>query len=82
MRTKPCEPPLEPEIQLVAIRQFHMERNYETGMWRVVGYRPDPETNKPVRDSEGQWEPMPAGELEKRPHPSAPRGGLTGDLMG
>lgn len=82
MKPKPADPPPEPEVQYVCVRQFHLERNYETGMWRTVGYTPDPQTNKPVRDCEGEWTPMPQGQLEKERHPSARKGGLTGDLMG
>jgi len=55
-RLKPTDPPAPPpEPTALLFRHFHLERNDETAQHRVVGYTPDPDTMRPVRDSEGPW---------------------------
>ena len=48
--------PAEPNTTTFMFRHFQVEKNAETGQRRVVGYSPDPQTLKLVRDSEGPWE--------------------------
>ena len=55
-RMKPVEPPAAPEgPRVLLFRHFHLEQNFATGQHRVVGYRADPETMRPVRDHVGPW---------------------------
>ncbi len=53
----PPGPPPEPEVTTVLFRHFRIEAHPDPAVrqQRVVGYTPDPETMKPVRDSEGPW---------------------------
>ncbi|WP_394760556.1 hypothetical protein [Phenylobacterium sp.] len=56
-RIKPAEPPPEAKVVSICYRHFQIEVHPETGDHRVVGYRPDPRTMRPERDSEGPWTP-------------------------
>jgi hypothetical protein len=53
-RLKPAEPPEPPKVTTYLFRHFKIEENAE-GQHRVVGFTPDPDTNLPVRTSEGEW---------------------------
>lgn len=52
----PAAEPSEPNTTTFMFRHFQLEKNAETGQRRIVGYSPDPQTMKLVRDSEGPWE--------------------------
>jgi len=58
-RVKPSEADRGPKVDTVMCRHFQVEVHPETGQTRVVGYVPDPETMRPVRDSEGEWSRLP-----------------------
>jgi hypothetical protein len=53
-RLKATEPPEAQEVTTYLFRHFRIEENAE-GQQRVVGFTPDPDTNLPVRTSEGEW---------------------------
>lgn len=58
-KLKATEPPAPPEPPVAFLfRHFDLERDEATGRHRVVGYRADPQTMLPVRDSEGPWSPI------------------------
>ncbi|HEY8573856.1 hypothetical protein [Phenylobacterium sp.] len=75
MRPKQSEPPEPQEVQVIRYRHFHLEEDLERGVCRVVGYTPDDATQKPVRTSEGAWEPMPESVLETARRMRDRRGG-------
>lgn len=54
-RLKPVAPRGPPEVTTICFRHFEIEEHPQTGQHRVVGYTPDPDTMRPVRDSEGPW---------------------------
>lgn len=55
-RMKAVAPPAAPEgPQVILFRHFHIEENHATGQHRVVSYRPDAQTMRPVRDRVGEW---------------------------
>jgi hypothetical protein len=54
-KLKPTQPPAPPEVTTVCYRHFEVEVNTVTGQQRVVAWTPDPDTLKPVRESEGEW---------------------------
>jgi hypothetical protein len=54
-RQKASEPPEPAQVRTLLFRHFDIETHPETGQRRVVGYRPDPDTMLPARDSEGPW---------------------------
>lgn len=59
-KLKATEPPAPPDPPTTFLfRHFHIERDDERRLHRVVGYTPDPKTMQPVRDSEGEWTPQP-----------------------
>jgi hypothetical protein len=55
-RMKAVEPPQPPDgPQVILFRHFKIEENFATGQHRVVSYRADTETMRPVRDHVGPW---------------------------
>lgn len=59
-RVKPVDVDRGPKENTVMFRYFKVEEHPQTGQTRVVGYVPDPDTMKPVRDSEGEWSRLPS----------------------
>lgn len=58
-KLKAVEPPAPPEPPTaILFCHFHLEKDAEAGMQRVVRYTPDPETMLPVRENEGPWTPI------------------------
>jgi hypothetical protein len=53
-KLKPTALPEPPTVSAVLFRHFSIEENAQ-GQRRVVSYSPDPDTNLPVRESEGAW---------------------------
>jgi hypothetical protein len=50
---------------VILFRHFHIEENFATGQHRVVSYRADPKTMRPVRDHVGPWTD-PVGSVKPR----------------
>lgn len=81
-RIKAAEPPEPPEALTVLCRHFKIETHPQTGQHRVVGYRPDPDSLLPVRDSEGPWtDPVdPVAKMAGLMAPSAARAAAQGPV--
>jgi hypothetical protein len=54
-KLKATEPPAPPEVTSVCYRHFEIEVHPETGQRRVIAWRPDPDTMKPVLEPSGPW---------------------------